>query len=134
MRQVHPVGDVPEGTVGLECREFRAVPGVHTLVPEVSGDLEHPLVTPDDQAFEIQLGRDAQAEVDIQRIGVRHERPGQGPTRLGLQDRGVHLDEVFGHQLVAQRRDGLEPDVEHRPGAGVGQEVDLPLAVAGVGL
>ena len=97
--QVHPVGDVAEGPVGLEGGELRAVPGVDALVAEVAGDLEDPLVAPHHQALEVELGGDAQAEVDVEGVGVGHERPGQGAAGLGLEDRGVHLDEVLGHQL-----------------------------------
>ena len=131
--QVHAVVDVAEGPVGLEGGELRAVAGVDSLVAEVAGDLEDPLVASDHQPLQIELGGDAQAEVDVEGVGVGHERPGQCPAGLGLEDRGVHFDEVLGHQLPAEGGDGLEPGIEHRPALGVGQQVDLPLPVAGVG-
>ena len=110
--EVHPVGDVAERPVGLERGELRAVAGVDALVAEVPGDLEDPLVAADDQALEVELGGDAQAQVDVERVGMGQERPGQRPAGLGLEDRGVHLDEALGHQLPAQGGDGPEPDVE----------------------
>ena len=102
--QVHAVVDVAEGPVGLEGGELGAVAGVDALVAEVAGDLEDPLVAPDHQALQVELGGDPQAEVDVEGVGVGHERSGQRPAGLGLEDRGVDLDEVLGHQLPARGR------------------------------
>ena len=107
--------------------------GVDALVAKVAGDLEYPLVPPDHQALEIELGGDAQAEVDIEGVGVGHEGPGQRSAGLGLEYRGVDLDELLGQQLRAQGRYGLEPDVEHPAAVRIGEEIDLALPVAGVG-
>ena len=131
--QVHAVVDVAERLVGLEGGELRTVAGVDPLVAEVPGDLEDPFIATDHQSLQVELGGDPEAEVDVQRIGVGEEGSGQGTARLRLQHRGVHLDEAVLHQLLAEGGDGPKPDVEDGSTLRVGQQVDLPLAVAGVG-
>ena len=106
--------------------------GVDPFVAEVPGDLEDPLVAPDDEPLQIELRGDAQAEVDVERVGMGEERAGQRPTGLRLQDRRVDLHEPVGGQQGTHGGDGLEPDVEDPAAVRVGQEVDLTLAVAGV--
>ena len=107
--------------------------GVDPLVAEVAGDLEDTLVAPHHEALQVQLRGDAEAELDVECVRPGQEGAGQGPARLRLQDRGLDLDEVLVGQQGSHRGDGLEPHVEDGAAVGVGQEVDLPLAVPGVG-
>ena len=86
--QVHPVGEVAEGPVGLQRGELGAVAGVDAFVAEVAGDLEHPLEAADDQALEVQLGGDAQAELGVEGIGVGEERAGDGAPRPAVAGSG----------------------------------------------
>ena len=132
--EVHSVVEVAQGPVGLERGELRAVPGVDPLIAEVTGNLEHPLVAPDDQPLEVQLRRDAQAELGVQRVGVSEERAGYGPAGLRLQNGGLDLHEVLGLEPVPQDGQGLEADVEDPPALLVGQQVHLALAVPGLRL
>ena len=76
--QVHQVVIIRIGLIKLEHGEFGIVPGRKPLVTEVAVDLIHPLKSADDQAFEIQLGSNAQKHFDIERMMVRHERARNG--------------------------------------------------------
>ena len=134
LREVHPVVEVAEGPVRLERSELRAVPGVDPLVAEVAGYFEHPLVASDHQPLEVELRRDAQAELGVQRIGVGEERAGQGPACLRLQDGGLDLHEGLRLESLAQDGKSLEADVEDPPAFLVGQQVHLALAVPGLRL
>ncbi len=78
LRQVGDRVVVAVGLVGLEHRELGRVRGVRALVAEVAVDLEHPVDAADDGALEEQLGRDAQVQLDVERVGVRDERAGRG--------------------------------------------------------
>ena len=60
------------------------------------------------------------------------ERSGDGPARLGLEDRCLDLDEVLGLHVAAHSGNGGEADLEHLAAVRVGQKVDFALAVAGV--
>ncbi len=131
--EIHPVVDVGEGTVRLERGELRAVPRVDPLVAEVPGDLEDPLVAPDDQALEVELRGDPEGEVDVERVRTGEEGAGERSAGLRLEDGCLHFDELLGGEEAAQRGDDAEPDVEHPTGVRVGQEVDLTLTVPGVG-
>ena len=99
--QVHAVGEVPERAVRLQGGELRAVAGVYPLVSKVAGDLEDPLVTAHDQALEIELRGDPEAELGVEGIGVCEEGTCQGAAGLGLQDRGLDLHEALGLKALA---------------------------------
>ena len=130
--KVHPVAEVGEGAVRLERGELRAVPGVDPFVTEVAGYFEHSLVASDHQPLEVELRRDAQAELGVQRVGVGEERTGQGPSCLRLQDGGLDLHEALRLKPVPQDGQRPEADVEDAPAFLVGQQVNLPLAVPGL--
>ena len=60
--------------VELEHRELGVVLRRDPFVAEVAVDLVDPLEAADHQPLQVQLGRDAQVEVDVERVVVRHER------------------------------------------------------------
>ena len=62
------------GLVELEHGELGIVPGGQALVAEVAVDLEHPLEAAHHQALQVQLRRDAQVQVHVERIVVGLER------------------------------------------------------------
>ena len=65
--------------VPLEHRELGLVLVRDALVAEVLADLVDLLETADDQALEVELGRDAQVEVGVELVRVRDERPAKAP-------------------------------------------------------
>ena len=88
----HHVGVVGEGLVELQHRELGIVPGRHAFVAEDPGDLEHPVEAAHDQSLEVQLRGNAQVEVGVERVVVRHERAGGRAAQDRVQHRRLDLD------------------------------------------
>ena len=84
----------------------------------------------DHQALQIQLGRDAQVKIDIERVVMRDEGPRRGAAVNGLQHRRLHFQEAARFQLAAQRRDDLRARDEHLADFGIGDQIEITLAVA----
>ena len=95
----HPLGDVHHSlVVGVRLIQFEqgelgVVFGVGALVAEHPSDLVHPVKSTDNQAFEVQLKRNAHIHVDVERIVVGDERAGRDvykrqvpdPATLGIE-------------------------------------------------
>ena len=79
---VHEVAVVGVRQVQLEHRELGVVLGREPLVAEVAVDLVDALEAADDQALQVQLRRDAQVHVQVERVVVREERA-RGGARPG---------------------------------------------------
>ena len=107
LHQLHDGVVVHVGPVQLHHGELGVVDQRDALVAEVLADLEDAIESSHQQPLEIQLGRDAQVEVGVERVVVGHERAGQGPTGQGLQNGGLHLDEPLRLQIAAHGRDQL---------------------------
>ena len=80
------------GLVELEHGELGVVLRADALVAEVAVDLVDAVQAADDQALEVKLRRDAQEEVDVQRIVVRREGPRRGAAGDGLHHRGFDFE------------------------------------------
>ena len=81
---VHHRVEVAVGLVELKHRELGVVAAVDAFVAEVAVDLEHPRHAGHQQALEVELWRDAQKQVDVQRVVVGLERPRGGAAGDGL--------------------------------------------------
>ncbi len=93
---------VAVGLVGLEHRELRRVGGVEPLVAEGAADLVDPVDAADHRPLEVELQRDAQQHLLVERVEVGAERS-RGGTAVGeLQDRRLHLDEPVLVERAAQ--------------------------------
>ena len=77
----HHVGVVGVRLVQLEHRELGVVPGRDALVAEHPADLEDALEAADDEPLQVQLGRDPQVKVGVERVVVGDERPRRAPRR-----------------------------------------------------
>ena len=107
-RAQHPLGDLGDqqlevvggllvvgvGLVPLEHRELGVVLVRDALVAEVLAELVDAVDAADDQALQVELGRDPQVEVAVERVVVGRERPRQGAAVERLQDRRLDLDEA----------------------------------------
>ena len=91
--------------------------GIHALVAEVPVDLEDALDAADHSALEEELRRDAQVQVDVQRVGAGDKRTCRGTTVQRLQHRRLNLDEVQTREVLAHSSDDL--DAGHGIGARV---------------
>ncbi len=89
--------------VGLQQRELRVVAEVDALVAEGSSQLEDPLDATDAQPLEIQLGSDAQIQVEVVGVDVGQEGPGVGAAVDLLQDRCLDFQESFGDKGFPDR-------------------------------
>jgi hypothetical protein len=71
------------GLVELEHGELGVVLGADAFVAEVAVDLVDAVEAADDQALEVELGRDAQEEIEIERVVVRLEGRAAAPPAMG---------------------------------------------------
>ena len=90
----HQVVVVGVGLVELEHRELGVVLRRDPLVAEVAVDLVDALEAADDQALQVQLGRDAQVEVHVERVVVGDEGPRRGAAGDRLHHRRLDLEEA----------------------------------------
>ena len=100
--QVHEVAVVGVRLVQLQHRELGVVPRRQPFVAEVAVDLVDALEAADDEPLQVQLGRDAQVHVDVERVVVRDERLRDGAARDHLQHRRLDFEEVERVEEAAQ--------------------------------
>ena len=96
--ELHQVVVVGVGLVELEHGELGVVPGADAFVAEVAVDLVDAVEAADDQALEVELGRDAQEEVEVERVVVR----GEGLRGCASGDLVHHRG--FDFEVAAMRR------------------------------
>ena len=132
--QVHQVTVVRVGLVELEHREFGVVPRRQTLVAEVAVDLVDPLEAADHEALQVQLGRDPQVHLLVERVVVRDERPRGRAARYRLHHRRLDLEEVEGIERIPEVGDDARARAEHLARGLVHDEVDVALAIARLGV
>ena len=89
---VHQLAVLAVGLVELEHRELGVVLRRDPFVPEVAVDLVDALDAADRQALQVELGRDAQEELHVERVVVRHERPRQRAAGDRLHHRRLDLE------------------------------------------
>ena len=128
--QRHQLTILAVGLVELEHRELGVVLRGDPLVAEVAVDLVDPLETADRQPLEIQLRRDAQEQVHVERVVMRHERPRQRAAGNRLHHRRLDLEIAAAVQKAANRGEHSASDGEHLARVGIDDQVEIPLAVA----
>ena len=79
------------------------MPRRDAFVAEVAVDLEHPLEAADDQPLQVQLGRDAQVQLHVERVVVRDERPRRGAAGDRLHHRRLDFEEAARDEELADR-------------------------------
>ncbi len=80
-----------------------------------AADLEDPLEPADDEPLEVQLGRDAHEEVDVERVVVRDERARRGAADDRVQHRRLDLDEALGPQPLAHAPHHVAAQLQQLP-------------------
>ena len=93
--QVHHPAVIGIGLVKLEHGELGVVPGRDALVAKIAIDLVDPIESPDQQPLEIQLRRDAQKKVNVERVMMGHERPRHSAAGNRLHHGRFHFDEFM---------------------------------------
>ena len=128
----HP--EVGVGPVGLEHGEFGIMTAGYPLVAEAAVELEDFREAGDEKALEVEFRRDAEIEVHAQRVVMGLERLGGGAPRDRLHHRGLHLEKAA---LVEEPADLAHDETALAEGLarrGVGDQVKVALAVAGLGV
>ena len=131
---VHHRAAVAVGLVELEDRELGVVRAVEALVAEVAADLEDLVEAADDEALEVELRRDAQEHVAVERVVVRREGLRGGAAGVRLEDGRLDLHEAAGLEPAARLAQDRAALVEAVARLGVGEEVDVAAAVAVLGV
>ena len=91
---LHEIAVIGVGLVQLEHGEFGVVLGRHALVAEISVDLVDALEAAHGQALQIQLRRDAQVHVDVERVVMGLEGTRRGAAGNRVQHRRLDLEEA----------------------------------------
>src|SRR5581483_8508209 len=114
--------------------ELGIVGGIDALVAEVLGDLIDLVESADDEPLEVQLVGDAQEQVAVQRMVMRDEWSGSGSAVQWLEDRRFHFHEAALVEPAAHSADDAGSGLEDPPHLVVGDEVQVALAVALLGI
>ncbi len=122
--------EVLVGLVELEHRELGVVARGDAFVPEVAVDLEDFLQAAHGEALQVQLRRDAQEELHVERVVVRLERPCRGSARNRMHHRRLDLEVAALHEELADRLHELRADLEGPARLGRDDEVHVALPVA----
>ena len=119
------------GLVELHHRELGVVLRRNPLVPEVAVDLEHLLEAADGQPLQVQLRRDAQVELHVERVVVRDERPRERAAGNRLHHRRLDLEiAARGHELADRRRRRGCAISNTRRESGIDDQIEIALAIA----
>ena len=127
LRQFHHRFVVAIRLVQLDHREFWVVRAVDAFVSEHPANLVHPLDPTDHQPLEVQLQRDPQVELHIERIVMRRKGPCRGPTCDRMQNGRFRFDEIPRFERAADRVDDLAARQHPLQDAFVVDQVDVPL-------
>jgi hypothetical protein len=100
------------------------------FVAEVAIDLVDPLQPAHQQPLQVQLRRDPQVQVDVQRVVMRDERTRRRPAIQRLHHGRFHFHEVVAFQLAAQRRDYAAARQEDLAHFRVRDQIQIALPVA----
>ena len=93
--QVHHRAVVAVGLIDLEHRELGIVPRADPFVAIDAAEFVDPLHAADEQPLQMQFQRDPQIQLHIERVVMRHERPGRGAAGDRVQRRAFDLDEAL---------------------------------------
>jgi len=130
LEQIHHVVEIGVGLVELDRGELRVVLGVHALVAEDAADLVHAVEPAHNEALEVQLRRDAEVHIDVERVVVRDKGSGRRAAGDGVEHRGLDLHIAAVVEELAQVLDELAADLKVAAHLGVDDQIDVALTVA----
>ena len=105
LHSLHRVAVVRVRLVPLELRELGLMLVGEPFVPEVLADLVDLLQPADDQPLEIELVRDPEVVVLVERVVVRDKRLRKASAVTRLEDGRLHLDKPLGVEPPADLSD-----------------------------
>ena len=100
------------------------------LVAEVTPDLVDAVQAAHRQPLEIELEADAQVEILVQLVVMRHKRARRRAAVDGLEDGRFHFQKALAVQIFAQRAHDARAQAEDVAHLGVGDEIHVAPAVA----
>ena len=106
--------------------------GVHALVAEEPAYFVHLFKSAHDKPFQIKFGSYAHEHIHIQRIVVGDERARGSSAGNGVEDRRFHFYVSPGIEERADTAYYPAALYEHFLDVGIGDKIDVPLAVTGV--
>ena len=127
----HQLLVVAVGLVELQHRELGIVLGRNALIPEVTVDLVDSFDPANGQPLQVELRRNPQIELKVERVVMRDERAGKCSAGDRLHHRRFDLEIPARVQERADRREGSAPDLEDPARIGVHDQIEVALAVAG---
>ncbi len=101
-RELDHAAVIGVGLIELKHGEFRIVAHGDAFVAEVAVDFVDALKAADHQALEIKFGRDAEIEIDVERVVMRFKRPRGGTAIERLHHGRFHFEKAVRVKLAAQ--------------------------------
>ena len=103
----------------------------NTFVTEVTVDLEYAIEAAHHQTLQVELWRNTQIHVDIQRIVMGDKRTRGGAARDHLHHRSFHFHKVAAHHELANAGHDLRTNFEGVARLFVGDQIKVTLTVTG---
>src|SRR5664279_766382 len=128
--EVHHVAIVRVGHVELQHGELGIVLRRDALVAEVAINLVDAVHAADHQPLQVKLGRNAQIQIDVERVVVGDERLCHRAAGDGMHHRRLDFDEAIGVQKSPHRLydfGAFQEDLAH---LGVHRQVNVAAAIA----
>ena len=101
--EIHQVAIVAVRLIELEHREFGIVARRQTFVAEVPIHLEHALEATDHEPLQIQLRRDSQIQVHVERVVMRDERARRSAAEDRMHHRRFDFEKAARDEELANR-------------------------------
>ena len=128
---IHHLDVIDVSLIELERGEFGIVPRRDAFVAEVAVDLEELVRQPaDQQPLQMQLGRDAQVKLEIERVVMRVERFGRGTAGDRVQHRGFNFKKTTFDQNPADAGDDAAAAAQRLAAFLAHDQIEIALAIA----
>ena len=105
-----------------------------SLVAEYSSDLIHSVKSADDQPLQIQLQRDPQVHIQIQRIVMGQKRTCCRAAHYRLQGRGFHINKSPLIQIIADFPNDPAAIDKSIPNIGIDDQINITLTIPQLGI
>lgn len=132
LREIHDIIHVRIGHVELADRELGIMRQVDPFVPEDTANLVNAVQAPYDELLEVQLGRNAEVQVEVEVVVVRDERLGRRAARDHARHGRLDLEEPEAVEVPADVVDDLVACDEDAPRVFGEYQVEVSLAVPGL--
>lgn len=129
---VHDVVHVGVGHVEFTDGELGVMCHIDLLISEDTANFEDSVKTTDDELLEVKFGRDTHEQVELEVIVVRDEGLGGGTTSNHGHHRSLNFEETLCVKVLSDVVDDLGTCDKDVSGAGVHDQVKIPLPVSGL--